>query len=144
VGAAVLVPVPRLRPPRRRCFGRHEWPASAARIGVKTLPGSSGPVAVVQHASSTSLEASPKLLRLEQARDVSPTRVLLPTLLASADVNFLLEGIVGTLLQPVAHYPRWSSSLVARVFANVRGSRRTAGCWGSSFVPVVPLCVRPQ
>jgi hypothetical protein len=61
--------------PRRRCFGRHGWPASAARIGVKTLPGFSGPAAVAQRASSTSLEASPKLLRLEQAGNESPTRV---------------------------------------------------------------------
>jgi hypothetical protein len=91
---------------------------------VKTLLGSSGPVAVAQRASSTSLEASSKLLRLEQAGIESPTRVLLPALLASANVNIFLEGIVGALLQPIAHYPHWSTngySFIPSVFVNVHG-----------------------
>jgi hypothetical protein len=53
-----------------------EWLASMARIGVKTLPTSSGPVAVAQRVSFTSLEASPRILCLEQAGDESPTPVL--------------------------------------------------------------------
>ena len=35
-----------------------------------------------------------------QARVERPIRVLLPALLAPADVNVLPEGIVGSLLQP--------------------------------------------
>jgi hypothetical protein len=93
---------------------------------VKILPGFSGPAVVVQRVSSTSLEASLKLLRLEQAGDESPTRVLLPTLLASVDVNSLLEGFVGALLQHVAHCLRWSS--LPRVLVDTRGSRLAARC----------------
>jgi hypothetical protein len=60
--------------------------------------------------------------------------VLLPTLLASADVNFLLEDIVGAMLQPIAYHPHCCSSLAPHVFVGVRGSRRAAGRWRSSFL----------
>jgi hypothetical protein len=36
----------------------------------------------------------------------SPTRVLLPMLLASAEVNILTKGFVEAMLQPISHCPR--------------------------------------
>jgi hypothetical protein len=124
VGAAVFAPVSvapafcrrcRIRTPRVVCVRGRQ------RSWVKTLPSSSGPAAVARCVSSTSLEASSKLLCLHQARVERPTRVLLLALLASADVNILLEGIARARLQPLTHYPC--------AFVVIRGSRRADACW---------------
>jgi hypothetical protein len=75
---------------------------------VKTLLGSSRPAAVALFASFTTVEASSKLLRPEQVGDESPARMLISALLASADVNILLEGTTGAPpLRPLALYHRW-------------------------------------
>jgi hypothetical protein len=82
--------------------------------------------------SSAFLETSPKLLRPEQAEDESPNCGSI-NMLASVDVNFLL----GSLMQPVAHYHRRNSSLVPRVsltsmllvWPTVAGGVPICVCW---------------
>jgi hypothetical protein len=91
---------------------------------------------VAQRVSSAFLGASPKLLRPEQAGDESPNCGSI-NVLASVDVNFLLEGTVGSLMQPVAHYHRRNSSLVPRVsltsmlpvWPPVAGGVPICACW---------------